>query len=121
MARAVFYFALWCGLAHLLSRWSLEQDQVPRAALRDRMQAFSAIGLLLYGLTATFSAIDWVMSLDPHWYSTIYGMLFMAGGAVGGMALVIAMASLLARHRPLSDVLAPGHFHDLESCCWPSS
>ncbi len=113
VARAVFYFALWCGLSHLLSRWSLEQDQVPRAALRDRMQAFSAVGLLLYGLTTTFSAVDWVMSLDPHWYSTIYGMLFMAGGAVGGMALVIAMASLLARHRPLSDVLAPGHFHDL--------
>ena len=113
VARAVFYFALWCGAAHLLSRWSLEQDQVPRAALRDRMQGFSAIGLLLYGLTATFSAIDWVMSLDPHWYSTIYGMMFMSGGAVDGMALVNAMASLLSRHPPLSDILAPGHFHDL--------
>jgi hypothetical protein len=113
LARAVFYFALWCGAAHLLSRWSLQQDQVPRASLRDRMQGFSAIGLLLYGLTVTFSSIDWVMSLDPHWYSTIYGMLFMAGGAVAGMSLVIAMASLLARHRPLSDVLAPEHFHDL--------
>jgi hypothetical protein len=113
VARAVFYFALWCGAAHLLSRWSLEQDQVPRTSLRDRMQGFSAIGLLLYGLTATFSAIDWVMSLDPHWYSTIYGMLFMAGGAVAGMALVIAMASLLSKHPPLSDILAPGHFHDL--------
>lgn len=113
LARAVFYFALWCGAAHLLSRWSLEQDQVPRGVLRDRMQGFSAIGLLLYGLTTTFSAIDWVMSLDPHWYSTIYGMLFMAGGAVAGMALCIAMASLLAKYRPMSDVLAPGHFHDL--------
>jgi hypothetical protein len=113
VARAVFYFALWCGLAHLLSRWSLEQDQVPRAALRDRMQGFSAVGLLVYGFTTTFSAIDWVMSLDPHWYSTIYGMLFMAGGAVGGMALVIAMASLLAKYRPMSDILVPDHFHDL--------
>lgn len=113
LARAVFYFALWCSAAHLLSRWSLEQDQVPRAALRDRMQGSSAIGLLLFGLTTTFSAIDWVMSLDPHWYSTIYGMLFMAGGAVSGMALVIAMASLLARHRPMADVFAPDHFHDL--------
>ncbi len=113
IARAVFYFALWCGAAHLLSRWSLEQDQVPRPALRDRLQGFSAIGLLFYGLTATFSSIDWVMSLDPHWYSTIYGMMFMAGGAVAGMALVIAMASLLAKYRPMSDVLAPDHFHDL--------
>ncbi len=113
VARAIFYFALWCGAAHLLSRWSLQQDQVPRAALRDRLQGFSAIGLLFYGLTATFSSIDWVMSLDPHWYSTIYGMLFMAGGAVAGMSLVIAMASLLAQHRPMADVLAPEHFHDL--------
>jgi len=113
LARAVFYFALWCGAAHLLSRWSLQHDQAPSASLRDRMQGFSAIGLLFYGLTATFSAIDWVMSLDPHWYSTIYGMLFMAGGAVAGMSLVIAMASLLAKYRPMSDVLAPGHFHDL--------
>jgi hypothetical protein len=113
LARAVFYFAFWCGAGYLLSRWSLEQDQVPRAVLRDRMQGASAIGLLLYGLTATFSAIDWVMSLDPHWYSTIYGMLFMAGGAVAGMALAIAMASLLAKYPPLSDILAPGHFHDL--------
>lgn len=113
LARAVFYFAFWIVASHLLSRWSLQQDQVPRAALRDRLQGFSAIGLLFYGLTATFSAVDWVMSLDPHWYSTIYGMLFMAGGAVAGMSLVIAMASLLARHRPMADVLAPGHFHDL--------
>jgi hypothetical protein len=113
VARAVFYFAAWCGASYLLSRWSLEQDQVPRVALRERMQGFSAVGLLLYGLTTTFSAIDWVMSLDPHWYSTIYGMLFMAGGAVAGMALVIAMAALLAKHEPLSGILAPGHFHDL--------
>lgn len=113
IVRAIFYFAFWSGAAHLLSRWSLQQDQVPRAALRDRLQGFSAIGLLFYGLTATFSSIDWVMSLDPHWYSTIYGMLFMAGGAVAGMALVIAMASLLAKYRPMSDVLVPDHFHDL--------
>ncbi|MGH9669509.1 MAG: hypothetical protein ACRD3A_05280 [Terriglobales bacterium] len=113
VARAAFYFLLWCGAAYLLSRWSLEHDRDPSARLRARLQALSAGGLLLYGLTVTFSAIDWVMSLDPHWYSTIYGMLFMAGGAVAGMALVIAMASLLARHKPMSEVFAPEHFHDL--------
>ena len=113
VGRAVFYFAAWCGAAYLLSRWSHGQDQVPRSALRDRMQAFSAIGLLLYGLTTTFSAIDWVMSLDPHWYSTIYGMMFMAGGAVSGMALVIAMGALLSKYPPLSGILAPAHFQDL--------
>ena len=113
VGRAIFYFAAWCGAAYLLSRWSREEDQVPRAALRDRMQAFSAIGLLLYGLTTTFSAIDWVMSLDPHWYSTIYGMMFMAGGAVSGMALVIAMGALLSKYPPLSGILAPAHFQDL--------
>ena len=74
--RAVFYFAVWIVLGRLLSKWSVEQDHSGAADLTRRLQTLSGPGLVLYGLTVTFAMIDWAMSLEPHWYSTIYGMAF---------------------------------------------
>ncbi len=111
--RAVVYFAVWMLLAAFLNRWSLEQDRTGDRSLARRLQGLSGPGLVLYGLTVTFSAIDWVMSLEPRWYSTIYGMLFMAGQGLEALAFVIVVAHLLGRRNPLSDVASPAHFHDL--------
>jgi hypothetical protein len=69
--------------------------------------------LVVYGLTVTFSAIDWIMSLEPHWYSTIYGMMFMVSHGLAALAFAIAVAYFLADRRPLSQVVGPDHFHDL--------
>ena len=75
LARAAFYFAVWNAIAFLLNKWSVEQDETGDPTIPRKMQVLSAGGLLAYGLTITFAAFDWLMSLEPHWFSTIYGVL----------------------------------------------
>jgi hypothetical protein len=111
--RTVLYFAIWIILSHFLNKWSLEQDRTAEASLTRRLQNLSGPGLILYGLTVTFSSIDWMMSLEPHWYSTIYGMMFMASHGLAALALVICVAYTMARSDPLARVIGPDHFHDL--------
>jgi hypothetical protein len=113
LARAAFYFAVWAVLTYYLNKWSREQDETSDPRLTRRFEALSAPGLILYGLTMTFASIDWVMSLNPEWYSTIYGMLFMSGQALSAMSFAIAMLVLLAGREPMSKVYLPTHFHDL--------
>ena len=67
-----------------------------------RMEGLSGIGLVLYGFTVTFASVDWVMSLEPRWYSTIYGLLFMVGQALAAMAFSITVLVWLAEREPLS-------------------
>jgi hypothetical protein len=114
--RAVLYFVAWGGVAYLLNRWSREQDQRatdPRPTRRLRL--LSGPGLVLYGLGITFAAIDWLMSLEPHWYSTIFGVTLMVGQGLNAFAFAIIVIALLADREPLSRVLAPVHFQDLGS------
>ncbi len=89
-------------MSYFLNKWSEEQDRTGDPAIARRLEGLSGPGLILYGLTVTYASIDWVMSLEPHWYSTIFGMIFMMIGVLGAMALVIIVASLLARHEPFA-------------------
>ena len=111
--RAAFYFLVWYTLARFLNKWSLEQDRAAQPRIARRLQALSAPGLVLFGLTATFASVDWVMSLEPEWFSTIFGLLFIAGQGLSAMAFVIAAVVILAKQKPLSQVISPGHLHDL--------
>src|ERR1700687_2629611 len=78
IVRMVFYFAIWFTLAHFLNKWSRQEDSGEAGlALWMRLEGLSGIGLVIYGFTVTFASVDWVMSLEPQWYSTIYGLLFM--------------------------------------------
>lgn len=113
LARAAFYFMAWAAAAHLLSKWSLKLDAGPDPRLERRLQGLSGGGLVLMGLTITFSSVDWAMSLNPHWFSTIYGMIFMVGDALSALTLVIVLVALMGGERPLSSVLRPTTFHDL--------
>ncbi len=113
LGRALLYFVIWLTFAFLLNRWSYEQDHSSDPRIARKLQLLSGPGLLLYGLTVTFAAVDWVMSLDPEWYSTIYGMIFMTGQALGSLALMTAVLALLSRYRPLSEMLDRGIFNDL--------
>ena len=113
VARAIVYFAIWISVGHFLSRWSLEQDRKADISLTGRLQNLSGPGLVLYGLTVTFSAIDWIMSLEPRWYSTIYGMIFVVSYGLAALSFVIGAAFLLSGEKPLAQVIAPSHFHDL--------
>lgn len=110
--RAVIYFAIWLTLAHFLNKWSSEQDETGDARLATRMEAISAPGLILWGLAVTYASIDWVMSLDPHWFSTIFGMIFMIVGALGGMSFVIFVLRMLSELEPIKEVVTVSQFND---------
>ena len=111
--RAIVYFAIWISVSHFLTKWSADQDRAADGALTQRLQNLSGPGLVLYGLTVTFSAIDWVMSLEPRWYSTIYGMIFMVSHALVALAFVTGVGFVLWNRRPLANVTAPWVFQDL--------
>jgi hypothetical protein len=112
--RAILYFAIWGILVFLFNRWSREQDANPEdKAVRRRFKVLAGPGIILYVFLMTLAAIDWVMSLSPHWASTIYGFLFVAGQLISSMSLMIAIVVLLARTGPLSGILQPRHIHDL--------
>ena len=113
LVRAVFYFGAWSLLAHLLSRWSAELDRTGSLRVARRLRGLSGGGLVLLGFTITFSAVDWAMSLDPHWYSTIYGMIFMVDQTLSAMALVIVLLALFRDESPFTGVVRPEAFHDL--------
>src|SRR5947209_6435924 len=111
--RAAIYFAVWNILTYFLNAWSLEQDETADPRLARRMQILSAGGLVAYGLTITFASFDWLMSLEPHWFSTIYGVLILGGQGLSAMAFLIVALVWLSRRKPLDAIIVPAHFHDL--------
>ena len=113
VARAVAYFAVWIVLGRLLVTWSLRQDQSADDTLTLRLQRLSGPGLVLYGLTVSFAVIDWIMSLEPKWYSTIFGMIFMVSFGLAAMALAILATRFLESEKPLAQVVSPDRWHDL--------
>jgi hypothetical protein len=113
LVRAVIYFACWNAVSYLLNKWALEQDQTGDPQYARRMQMLSGAGLLVYGLCITFASFDWLMSLEPHWFSTIYGVLIMGGQGLSALAFLITSLVWLARRPPLRDIVLPSHFHDL--------
>jgi hypothetical protein len=113
LVRAAVYFAAWNALAYFLSAWSLQQDRSPDPRIARRMQRLSSGGLLIYGLTITFASFDWLMSLDPEWFSTIYGVLIIGGQGLSSMAFLIVIVAWLSRRPPLDRIVLPAHFHDL--------
>jgi hypothetical protein len=116
IARTVFYFVVWFTLTYFLNKWSRQEDAGEAALpLWMRLEGLSGIGLVIFGFTVTFASVDWVMSLEPQWYSTIYGLLFMVSQALAAMAFAIAMLVWLSDRRPLSDVVRPAQFQDLGS------
>jgi hypothetical protein len=111
--RSAFYFVVWLAVSHLLNKWSLTQDQVGADPFERRMRLLSGPGLVLYVLTVTFAFVDWMMSLEPHWFSTIYGILVIVGQLLATLAFAVVVAALLAQAPPLSEVMSAAHFHDL--------
>ena len=113
LGRAVFYFAAWALLAHFLSKWSLDRDRGGDASLGDKLQGLAGGGLVLMGLTITFASVDWAMSLNPHWYSTIYGVLFMVGQTLSALAFMIVLLAFVGAEPPLASIVSKETIHDL--------
>jgi hypothetical protein len=112
LVRAAIYFAGWLGIAALLNRWSRQQDEGD-VSVNSRIQRLSGGGLVFYALAMTFAGVDWIMSLNPHWFSTIFGFLMLGGQGLAALAFTIIIAAFLFRRAPMSGLLEPKHFHDL--------
>jgi hypothetical protein len=108
--RSVAYFVIWSVMALVLARWSAQQDteDFPLA----RFNKVSGPGVLVLGLTVTFASVDWVMSLDPHWFSTLFGLWFLVGMALTALAFSIVVASLLHNNHHMARALSMDRFHD---------
>jgi hypothetical protein len=114
LVRAAIYFAIWYALVWIFNKWSRRQDvDQENRTLRRQFKLLAGPGIILYVVAMTFASIDWVMSLSPHWASTIYGFIFVAGQAVSAMSLMIAVVVLLSGAEPFRSVLQKRHLHDL--------
>ena len=111
--RAVVYFAIWGTLAFLLNKWSLEQDRTADNRYTKNMRLLAGPGMVALIFTVTFASIDWYMSLEPEWFSTIYGFIYVAAWALSALAFVIAVMANLSREEPMRRIVAPLHFQDL--------
>jgi hypothetical protein len=111
--RAVVYFGVWLTLAFLLNKWSLAQDRTADNRYTKQMRVLSGPGMVVLIFTVTFASIDWYMSLEPEWFSTIYGFIFVAAWSLSALAFTIAAMARLSHEEPMRRIVAPLHFHDL--------
>ena len=109
--RAIFYFAFFSGAAFLFRRFSVRQDRmgIPRYTLKMRKVAF--IALPLFALSLTFGAYDWLLGLDYHWFSTMWGVYIFAGAAGSSMSLLVLVITALRNAGYLKDIVTMEHYH----------
>jgi hypothetical protein len=113
IVRAVVYFAIWNLLAGLLNKWSAEQDRTGDVRLKNRMSSLAAPGTVLWAITWSWAMVDWVMSLEPTWYSSIYGMVFMVVACLGALSFSVLMLRMLNGYEPLRESYEPSHLNDI--------
>jgi hypothetical protein len=113
VARVVIYFVILLILSYFLNKWSREQDRAGDPVLAKKLEGISGPGLILWGIVVTYSMIDWVMSLEPRWFSTIYGMVFMIVGALTAISFVIFVLRRLAEAPPIKDTATASEYNDL--------
>jgi hypothetical protein len=113
LVRSAIAFAVWILIMLALNRWSRQQDVRDDKALERKLQLLSGGGLVAWALTTTWTSVDWVMSLEPHWFSTMYGVIYMAGQGLGALSLATFAVVRLSRAKPLSEFLGGRHLNDL--------
>lgn len=113
IVRTIFYFAVFMLWIYLLNHWAAEQDRTGDPRISVRLESFSGPGLVVYSVLITFGCVDWVMSLEPHWYSTIYGLLFMVIQGLIGMSFGVYVARRLSDYEPIASYVNPERFQDL--------
>jgi len=112
LARAFVYFIGWTALAWTLTAWSKKQDEGDMS-VNMTLQRVSGAGIVFYAFSITAAAIDWVMSINPHWYSTLFGFIFLGGQGLAALSFTIVISTFLSKRAPMDQLLKPSHFHDL--------
>ena len=111
--RAGIYFAIWIGLAYYYFSGSVKQDETGDKAITDRMQYWSGPATMLLALTTSFAAFDWVMSLAPMWFSTMFGVYLFAGSILSAHCMIAVVAYTLQKQGAMRDEVTVEHYHDL--------
>jgi hypothetical protein len=113
LARAVLYFLVWLGLAYALDRATRAFERDPGLATARRLRVLSGPGLVVAAGAFTFASFDWAMSLEPHWFSTIYGLFYVVGSGLLALSFSTLVVTWLGRRPPYRDAVEPGMLHDL--------
>ena len=114
LIRAIFYFIAWSGLATYFSRQSQKQDETGDERITRQAPArWRRLGIIVFSLTLTFAAVDWMMSLEPEWYSTMFGVYYFSGSLLATFAFVVVAIALLHSRGPLRGVVTVEHIHDI--------
>ena len=115
--RSIIYFAIFGFIIYMLTKWSALQDKAADIFASERLlekaSRFSGPMMVIYCLIVTFAVVDWVMSLDPHWFSTMWGLLFIAGWALSCFSFAVVVLAYLSDKNPMNGILGKRHFHDL--------
>ncbi len=110
--RAIIFLFIWNLLSFLLSRWSKQTDKPGAPDNTQKFKVVAGPGLILYAFTISFAAIDWLMSLDPSWISTIFGLIILAGELLSAICFAILVERILVDYKPMSEMLKPEFVHD---------
>jgi hypothetical protein len=113
LGREVIYFAFWFWITRRLTQWSSDLDRTRDVAFKRRLEGIGGWGLVAYGLTVTFFSIDWVMSLEAYWFSTIFGLIFIVIQVQTAIAFSVLVARILGDQEPIGNLITPDRFNDL--------
>jgi len=113
IVRAAIYFVVWIVIAYLLGKWSVDRDKTGDPAFTKRLKTLGGPGLWALAITATFASFDWMMSLEPHWFSTIYGMMFAVGAAAAAFAFATLVLARVATEDSMAKTVTTQQFNDL--------
>ncbi|HMP90732.1 MAG TPA: hypothetical protein PJ991_11055 [Kiritimatiellia bacterium] len=116
--RLFVYFAVWTVLAYSLSGISRKAGSDGNADAVKKMRTIAAPGLVAFALAATFASFDWLMSLEPHWFSSIYGAVYMVAAGLSTMLFMAMLAYQLSKHEPMKGVITTQQFHDIGNWCF---
>lgn len=113
IVRTVAYYVIWSALAYTLTGWSYRRDQADDGTIEEKSRAWSAVGAVVFVLTTTLAAVDWLMSLDPTWFSSAYGWLTLSRAILSSMAFFILALAFFWNSKPMSDFLRERDVLDL--------
>jgi hypothetical protein len=112
------YFAVWWLIAHFLDKWSRRQDDTADYKYLARRVRLSAPGIILYAFASTFAAVDWIMALEPDWFSTMFPGFYLVGQVLTALGVVIVALRYVSRQGPLAEIVSPKDYHDLGNLLW---
>ncbi len=111
--RAIGYFAVWILLGLWVSWLSSGYDPEDEQQRRRNLSLLAGPGLIIWVLTVTFASVDWAMSIEPHWFSSMFGVIFLAGQGISALAFAIVVTIVLRMYRPIAEVATTPRLHDL--------